>query len=289
MRLRSSVAPHAANNFVNGISQERHNLGEVLNLSPAQQDAVVQRQAETGHLFGEAVVELGYATHDQVRRAIEQQQGFSVLSPGDDRVDQLVVAAFDPEDVLARSVRALRGTVTAAMREDDQPVRSIALLGRDAAAELPILAANLAVACAQTGVPTLLVDANLDHPHQHALFRLHNRVGLATLLAGSEHGKHVQAAAVGGLSLLTTGPAVSNASELFDRQRLAKVAELFTDDFGLVLVDAGCELTAAAAANGLDAAIIVMRRDVTYTRDLQLLVESLQSSGQFVLGTVLID
>lgn len=291
MRLRSSLTSEGDNVALRGIGhvREERNLGEVLNLNSAQQDAVAQRQGDTGHLFGEVVVELGFANEEQVRRALEQQQGFSVLSDGDNRVDPLVVTAFDPEDPLAKSARNLRGTVTAAMRPDGQRVRSVALVGRDAAAELPILAANLAVACAQTGVPTLLVDADLNCPHQHALFRVRNRAGVATLLAGNEHRDQVQPTAIGGLSLLTAGPSISNASELFDRQRLANAVELFVDEFGLVLVDAGCDVTAVAAAKGLDAAIIVLRRNVTYTRDLTILLEQLEFNGQAVLGIVLVD
>ncbi|WP_126174436.1 hypothetical protein [Altericroceibacterium xinjiangense] len=261
----------------------------MLNLTQAQQEAVVQRQAETGHLFGETAVELGFVSNNQVRRALEQQQGFSVLSDGDDRIDPLVVTAFDPDDILARTARNLRGTVTSAIRRDGKPVRSVALIGRDTEAELPILVANLAVACAQTGLPTLLVDADLNHPHHHALFRVPNRAGLATFLAGNEQSGLVQPAAIDSLSLLTTGPVVRNASELLDRQRLANAIELFVEDFGLVLVDVGCEATAVAATMGLDAAIIVMRRDVTYTHDLRLLLGQLETNGQTVLGTVLVD
>ncbi|MEW9855649.1 CpsD/CapB family tyrosine-protein kinase [Novosphingobium sp. M1R2S20] len=291
MRLRSTQTSQGEDGVVRSISQVRgrRTLGELLDLNPAQQEAVAKRQAQTGRLFGETVVELGFATDDQVRRAIEQQQGFSVLSGEDNRVDPVVVTAFDPEDVLARTARHLRSTVTAAKRHNGQPVRSVALIGRDTAAELPILAANLSVACAQTGVTTLLIDADLDHPHQHALFRVRNRAGLATLLAGNEQGGLEQPTAIGGLSVLTAGPAVPNASELFDRQRLANAVEMFAEEFGLVLVDAGCEATAVAAAQGLDAAIVVLRRNVTHTRDLRLLVNHLESNGQTVLGTVLVD
>lgn len=272
-----------------GQPRERRLLGEMLTLDPAQQEAVLQRQAETGHLFGETAVELGLATNEQVRSALEQQQGFSVLNDGDDRVDPLVVTAFDPDDVLARLARNLRGILTGALRRDGQQLRSVALIGRDTAAELPILVANLAVACAQTGVPTLLVDADLDQPHQHGLFRVPNRNGLAALLAGNDHRGLVQPAAIGGLSLLTAGQGVRNASELFDRQRLANVIELFVEDFELILVDAGCEATAVDAAMGLDAVIMVLRRNITYTRDLRTLMEQLEANGQTVLGTVLVD
>ena len=291
MRLRSSLSPQQGTSIARGTAEprERRPLGEVLNLDTAQQQAVVQRQSVTGRLFGETALELGLVTDEQVRRAIEQQQGFSVLKDDDARVDPLVISAFDPDDVLARIARNLRSTVTAALRRDGQSVRSVALIGRDAEVELPVLAANLAVACAQTGMSTLLVDANLDHPHQHTLFRVPNRVGLATMLAGNEIGGTVQPAAISGLSLLTSGPAIPNAPELFDRQRLANAVELLIEDFELVLVDAGCEATGIAAALGLDATIVVLRRNVTLVRDLNLLVGQLEANNSAVIGTVLVD
>ncbi|WP_242154750.1 CpsD/CapB family tyrosine-protein kinase [Sphingomonas sp. BAUL-RG-20F-R05-02] len=258
-------------------------------LDPSQQEAVMQRQVETGHLFGEVAVELGFVTVDQVHRAIKQQQGFSVLEDGDQRLDPLVVTAFDPRDPLTSIARNLRATLTAALRPDGRPVRSVAFIGSDTDAELPVMVANLAVACAQTGAPTLLVDADLDHPHQHALFRVRNRAGVTTMLAGKAQDELLQSTAIGGLSLLTAGPAVPNASELFDRQRLANELEVLSENFDLVLIDAGCEATAVAAAKGLDAAIIVLRRNVSYMRNTRLLVEKLESNGQAVLGTVLVD
>lgn len=288
MRIRSSLASQAGVSAKRRID-ERRALGAVLALDPSQQEAVMQRQVETGHLFGEVAVELGFVTVDQVHRAIKQQQGFSVLEDGDQRLDPLVVTAFDPRDPLTSIARNLRATLTAALRPDGRPVRSVAFIGSDTDAELPVMVANLAVACAQTGAPTLLVDADLDHPHQHALFRVRNRAGVTTMLAGKAQDELLQSTAIGGLSLLTAGPAVPNASELFDRQRLANELEVLIENFDLVLIDAGCEATAVPAAKGLDAAIIVLRRNVSYMRNTRLLVEKLESNGQAVLGTVLVD
>lgn len=290
MRIRSSLASPAGDAIVRtGQPRERRALGDLLKLDAAQQELVLQRQAETGQPFAEAAIDLRLVTDEQVRRALEQQQGFFVLGDDDERVDPLVVTAFDPDDILSRLARNLRGVLTAAIDRDGKQLRSVALIGRDTAAELPVLVANLAVACAQTGIITLLVDANLDRPHQHGLFRVPNRNGLAAMLAGNDIRGLVQPAAIDGLSLLTAGQGVRNASELFDRQRLANVAEVLVEDFELVLVDAGCEATAVSAAMGLDAAILVLRRNVTYTRELRMLVEQLEASGQTVLGTVLVD
>lgn len=289
MRIRSSASDIVANDRTLDNLRERRPLGELLGLDDLQRERVIQRQAETGNLFGDTTVELGFVTAEQVQRAIEQQQGFSVLNRDDQRIDPLIVTAFDPEDVLARAARNLRGIITAATRQDGKPVRTVALLGLDTAAELPILAGNVAVACAQTGAPTLLIDAELDQPHQHTLFRSRNRAGLATLLSNGGTSGLVQSTAIVGLSLLTSGPTVPNAPELLDRQRLATTIELFVEDFDLLLVDAGCGPNGLAAATGLDASILFLRRNVSRTRDLQFVTTQLEANSQVVLGTVLID
>ena len=46
------------------------------------------------------------------------------------------------------------------------------------------IAANLAVLFAQTGKRTLLIDADLRRPRQHALFGIPERNGLSSILAG---------------------------------------------------------------------------------------------------------
>lgn len=253
--------------------------------------AVAAHQVSTGKLFGEAAVELGLVTGDQVLRAVEEQQGFSVLADDDTRVDPLVVSAFDPDDKLSLEVRSLRALVTGAKRIDGGRVQSIAVLGLDAGAETPVLTANLAVAFAQAGYRTLLVDSDLSNPQHHALFRLRNRAGLTTILSNASRADTVvQTTAINGLGVITSGPSVPNASELLDRRRLAGSLESISDDYDLMLVDAGDGIENAVSASlGLDATILVVRRDITETRLLSRVVEKLESAGMTLLGTVLVD
>ena len=289
MRLRSSHSVDLAV-AIHGTAEasERRLLGELLGLDPEQQAAILDRQTGTGRLFGETAVEMGLATDDQVRRATEEQQGFSVLAREDERIDPLVVCAFDPLDPLARTARKLRATLTAATRADGTAMHTVALIGLGLTVEGAVVAANVAVACAQAGTPTLLVDADLEQPHQHSLFRVRNRAGLSTLISGGGAAGPVHATAINGLALLTSGPSVPNAPELLDRQRLADLLEGF-DDYQLVVVDAGSGSTAIAASVALDACLILLRRNVSLARDLKLLVDQLEANGQSVLGTVLID
>ena len=290
MRLRSSHSVDLAVTIDGSAkNSERRLLGELLGLDAAQQSTILDRQTDTGQLFGETAVELGLATDEQVRRATEEQQGFSVLAREDKRIDPLVVCAFDPLDPLARAARKLRATLTAATRPDGTAVRTVALFGLGLTVEGAVVVANVAVACAQAGTSTLLVDADLEQPHQHSLFRVRNRAGLSTLISGGggEVGQ-VHATAINGLGLLTSGPSVPNAPELLDRQRLADLLEGF-DDFRLIVVDVGSGSTSIAASVALDACLILLRRNVSLARELKLLVDQLEANGQSVLGTVLID
>lgn len=255
----------------------------------SDRDQVAERQAQTGERFGEAAMALGLVDESVLARAAERQQNFHVLSPDDDRVDPLVVAAFYPTDPLAQAARRLRSTISATSRADGEPLRLVMLLSVDTRAEAALVAANLAVACAQTGYRTLLVDANLDAPVQHDLFRVSNRSGLSLMLANGDAGDAIQPTAINRLSLLPAGPAVRNYAELLDRARLYGRLREYADSYDLLLVDASHDdaAIAVAAAEGADGTMIVVRRDDSSMQRLKTLIDQLERRGAPVLGTVL--
>lgn len=292
MRLRS-VSDEADRANIDQESDEHVVTGEMLvtmgEIRADELDQVSRRQAETGERFGEAAVALGLIDETAVARAVERQQNFHVLSPDDERVDKLVVAAFYPTDPLAQAARRLRSVISATTRADGEPLRLLMLLAVNTRAEAALVAANLAVACAQTGYRTLLVDANLDAPVQHDLFRVSNRSGLSVLLARGDAGDAIQSTAINRLSVLPAGPAVRNYGELLDRARLYERLREFTDHYDIVLVDVSHDdpTIAVAAAEGADGAMIVVRRDDSSMHLLKTLIEELGRRGAPVLGTVL--
>lgn len=252
-------------------------------------DRVTRRQADTGERFGEAALALGLVDEPTLARAVERQQNFHVLAPDDDRVHPTVVAAFYPTDPIAQAARRLRSTISATSRADGEPLHLLMLLGVDTRAEAALMAANLAVAFAQTGYRTLLVDANLDAPVQHDLFRVSNRSGLSVLLAKSDAADAAQPTAVSRLSVLPAGPMVRNFAELLDRARLYARLREIADRYDIVLVDASHEdpAIAVAAADGADGSIIVVRRDDSSMQRLRTLIDELEKRGTPVMGTVL--
>jgi len=86
---------------------------------------------------------------------------------------------------------------------------------------------QLAAALAHAGKQVVLVDADLHRPRQHRLFGLPNNLGLTTALLDGDAGlaNMLQAAAIPGLSLLTTGPLPPNPAELLGSARMHELIE----------------------------------------------------------------
>src|SRR3546814_13503699 len=90
------------------------------------------------------------------------QGGFALLPEGDQRVDPLVVAAFDPANAYAAKVRTIRAKMRAAAKEGDPAALRLAVLALEAGDEAAIMAANLAGVLAQMDGQTMLIDVDIE-------------------------------------------------------------------------------------------------------------------------------
>lgn len=105
------------------------------------------------------------------------------------------------------------------------------------------VAARLAVAFAELGHKTLIIDGDFRSPALHRAFGLPNRHGLADLL---QDGRVSLASAGANLSLMVAGSAHADPLELLSRQRLAAFLAETRRHFRVVLIDT------PAAARGPD-------------------------------------
>lgn len=144
--------------------------------------------------------------------------------------------AHDPYNSRCEKIRGLR-TELLLRREAHGEADVIALLSPDMGDGRSQLAAELALAFAQLGRPTLLVDADLRHPSQHTLFNATNQAGLAQAI---ERGERPFLHSVDGfrqLSLLTAGPPPDNPLELLLNSRFAAMVAEWRHNFDFVIVD----------------------------------------------------
>lgn len=255
-------------------------------------ELVVDRQKAEGIRFGAAGVALGLFCEEDVQQALARQYGYPFLAPGDDSVSEEVVAAFRPFSPIVEQLRALRSQLMMRWLDVRCGRRTLAVVSPDAGEGRSFIAANLAVVFSQLGQRTLLVDADLRNPRQHGLFRLPNRHGLSSVLAGRVDVAEAITRIPGmiDLSVLAAGAVPPNPQELLVRPQFAGLIAEFQAQHEVVIIDtpaasqsADCQIIAAQAGGSL----VVARRDVSLVRNIESLVSSLQQANVAVIGTVL--
>jgi non-specific protein-tyrosine kinase len=108
------------------------------------------------------------------------------------------------------------------------------LLGADASPAYGLTAAGLAVALAEAGRATLLVDADLRQPGLHRLFGLTPSAGFADLILNPAAEPTI-IAVTGTLSLLLAGEAQPDADSCLGLPTLGQAVQRLTDRFEAVI------------------------------------------------------
>lgn len=195
----------------------------------------------------------------------------------------------DPYDQRAEKIRALRTELM--LRQEEEPgANFIALLSPQAGEGRSKLAAELAVAFAQLGRPTLLVDADLRRPVQHSLFGLSNRQGLSQAISGSADACIHATSQFRNLSLLPAGPPPSNPVELLSARRFRDLADGWRAQYDFVIVDTppvthySDGLTVAAVARRV---LLLNRADHTPYREVSDLLRRLSATQSQIVGAVI--
>jgi protein-tyrosine kinase len=150
--------------------------------------------------------------------------------------DDRLIMAHDPYDPRCEKIRALR-TELLLRRESIDRANIVALLSPCPGEGRSLLAAELAIAFAQMGRPTLLVDADLRRPQQHLLFGTDNRQGLTQAI---EYGVKPQLHTVQGLtrmSVLTAGAVPHNPLELLSSSCFVSMIEDWRNNFEFIVID----------------------------------------------------
>lgn len=258
-------------------------------LSPEDAERVHAHQQVSGQLFGEAAIELGLVSAQDVRLALARQ--FGQLCPGaESGLSGELVAAWQADAPVTEHLRSLRSQLMLRWFENDARHAALCVVSPGRGEGRSYITANLAVLFAQLGKRTLVIDADLRHPRQHRLFGVTGRQGLSGVLAGRLGTETVlDIEAVSGLSLLPAGAQPPNPQELLARGGLPRLLSALRSRFEVILVDTPAfDECADAGTIGAraGAALLVACRDGTSVRALGTLAEGLREFGVTVVGAV---
>ena len=153
------------------------------------------------------------------------------------------------------------------------------------------ISANLAIALAQLGRKTLLVDADLRRPHQHLAFELDREPGLSNLLVGdADEAAAMKETFVPGLSLITAGKLPPNPADLIGSEPFARLLESCRSRFDWIVLDTTPVLPVTDAllvARAVRKVLFVVGSEATSRRVAADALEKVGESGADVLGAVL--
>lgn len=150
--------------------------------------------------------------------------------------------------------------------------------------------ANLALAFAQLGEPTLLIDADLRAPRQQRIFDAPEQPGLTEMLSGRAGREALQALPeLGALTLLCAGARHANPQELLLGPGLAALLDELAAEFGAIVLDsppAALYADAQCLAYRAGSALVLARRNRTRVGDANRTVRELRAAGARIAGTV---
>jgi len=271
-------------------------IGDIIkdtrNLSAEQVQKILAYQREKQVRFGEAAVALGFVSADDVLFALAQQFHYPYAAEERRAASPELVTLNKPFSVQAEAFRAIRSQVM--MRvfgETDERRDALAIISPEQGDGKTFFAANLAVALAQLGGRTLLVDADMRSPRQHEVFNLTANAGLSSILSGRSEAQVIQqVVGVPSLFVLPVGVVPPNPSELIERPAFGLLMRELATKFDHVVVDTPAAVhgsDASVIASRCGAALILARNNSSRVQLLQGLVTSLTGSPAKLAGVII--
>jgi chain length determinant protein tyrosine kinase EpsG len=266
-------------------------IAETRNLSAEQVEQILAHQRERGIRFGEAAIQLGFASTDDVLFALAQQFHYPYAAEEQRKLSPELVALNQPFSPQAESFRAIRSQLMMRVfNEQQEPRRALAVVSPNSGDGKTFFAANLAVTLAQLGGRTLLVDGDLRGPRQHEVFNLSNNSGLSGILSGRVESQVVQQVpGVSSLFLLPVGITPPNPLELVERPAFGLLMRELISKFDHVVVDTpaaeyGADATVIAARCG--ASLVMARKNASRIGALEEMTAVLSQSSSKLAGVI---
>jgi chain length determinant protein tyrosine kinase EpsG len=262
-------------------------------LSIKDAEKILRLQKEHGKRFGDAAIELGLVTQDDIYFALSQQFDYPYLPSGDTSLSSELVAAYKPFSPVVEKLRTLRSQLMMRWFNAERQHNALAIMSPGNKEGRSFIAANLAIVFSQLGERTLLIDADLRAPRQHELFRLELNAGLSGMLAGRIGPEAVvRMPALIGLSILPAGAVPPNPQELLGRPSFTILLESLIRDFDVVIIDtpaANEHNEAQIIATRAGSALLLAHKNISSIPEMTQLARSLQQTGATVVGSVLND
>jgi protein-tyrosine kinase len=303
---------HSADDVIESIDTEmRDALIAHCGLSQQSVEDAVATMGQLRVSFPKALQHLGLATLEDIEKvssllhqraparegfietAIRAAQGSSsravTIREGLAHPCSQLLHARDTDSERSEKIRALR-TDLMLLGESAQRGNVFALLSPERGEGRSQICAELAMAFAQLGRRTLLIDADLRHPRQHALFNAENQWGLAQVLADGGNMYLHRVEGLPEMALLTSGLIPPNPLELVSHRRFERLITELRQKYDFVVIDTPPVSQYADAlqiASVAQRVVAVSRSQVSSLKQMKDMLRRLAVTEARILGAVI--
>ena len=208
------------------------------------------------------------------------------------RLGHLLTTLMAPGQPHAERLRQLRTELMLRFPADPGTGIAMAVIGAEGGEGRSSLSAQLAIAFAQLGRRTLLIDADLRKTGRADLFEGDVRDGLVDAIEQRDPGRFYGVEGVPMLSIMPAGgpPAEANPIELLSDGRFDRLVHELRGSFDIIIVDTppfGLYADAQVVAAVIGTVLTVHRETASTYRATRAMIRQLISSQAQIIGAVL--
>lgn len=200
-----------------------------------------------------------------------------------------LIVEKQPKSPISEQFRTIRTNIMYSSIDTD--IKTVVFTSASPGAGKSTMAANVAIAYAQSGKRTLLIDADLRRPTTHYTFETGNQRGLSTVIINDMPAADVvKQTEVENLEIMTSGPVPPNPSELLASRKTNLLLKTFSMDYDMVIIDTPPLLAVTDAqvlSKIVDGVILVTNVEANNRERLQDAKALLEKADANILGVVM--
>ncbi|MFP4598967.1 MAG: GumC family protein [Persicimonas sp.] len=210
-------------------------------------------------------------------------------SLGDSALDTLSYTA--PKSSFAEGIKTLRTNLM--FMAPDNPPKLLLVTSPGPSEGKTLSSVNMAIAMAQSGQKTLIIDSDMRRPRIHKALGVENDGGLSTIITGQAGLDDVlKQTEIENLDVLTCGAIPPNPSELLHAGRFRELVEELREKYDRVIFDSpplAAVSDALVLSHQVDSVLLILKFGQTRRELLRRSIEQLDAIGAPFMGCVLND
>lgn len=196
-----------------------------------------------------------------------------------------------PKSSVAECVRSIRTNLL--FMTPDRPLKRLLVTSSSPREGKTTVATNTAIAMAQAGSRTLLIDTDMRRPRIHRAFGMANDTGVSSVIMGQASlDEAIRPSSVENLFVLPCGPIPPNPAELIHTARFRELLAELDGRFERIIFDSppvGAVADALILASAMDGVVMVCKAGKTLRDHAERTKASLQDVNARLFGVVIND